>query len=271
MRLAVDFFDLDTMADSGQCFRWEKLGANHYRIPAFGRVLTIRQPAPDLIEADCSPEEWEQVWGPYFDMETDYAAIVRDIDPQDDYLKAAVEAAYGMRILRQELWEIVVSFIISQNNNIPRIKQIIGRLCEAFGGFPKAEEIASSSVDALRELGLGYRAKYLWDAAGRFVRDGRDKPRRPGDYAQERLYFQTYNGVGAKVADCICLFGLGCKEAFPIDTWIRRIMNDYYGGRFPIERYGQGAGVLQQYMFYYERTRSKGSAGKENAGKQEIC
>ena len=266
MELAVDFFDLGRMADSGQCFRWEKIGENQYRIPAFGRLLTVAQPKPDMIRADCSSSEWEQVWAPYFDMDTDYNVIVRDIDPRDAYLQAAAEASHGMRILRQELWEIVVSFIISQNNNIPRIRRIIQRLCGAFGGFPKAEGIASAGEDTLRDLGLGYRAKYLWEAAGRFLRDERDKPCGHRGYAQERLYFQSYNGIGAKVADCICLFGLGCKEAFPIDTWIRRIINDYYEGRFPIERYSSSAGVLQQYMFYYERTRSKGGGGKESTG-----
>jgi len=265
IQLAVDFFDLDRMADSGQCFRWEKIDANHYRIPAFGKLLTISQPTPDLIQADCSPQDWQRVWAPYFDMDTDYPAIVREIDPQDSYLQAAAKVSYGMRILRQELWETMLSFIISQNNNIPRIKQIIQRLCDAFGKFPEADVIASSSIATLRELGLGYRASYLLEAAGHYLRDQQDKRFGPGDYAQWRLYLQSYKGIGVKVADCICLFSLGHKEAFPIDTWIRKIMNDYYGGHFPIERYAKCAGVLQQYMFYYERTRSRGNTGKENA------
>lgn len=256
MRITNSFLNLEKIEQSGQCFRWERLGPHRYRIPAFGKVLDIAQPAPDTLQAHCAPEEWERLWAPYFDMDTDYEAIVRSIDPEDEYLNAAVQAARGIRILRQEPWETLASFLISQNNNIPRIKAIIQRLCQAFGAFPKPQDIALCDLDRLLGFGLGYRAKYLREAAVRYVRDGRDKLRIQGDYAQERAYYQGYYGVGEKVADCICLFGLGHKEAFPIDTWIKRIIREQYAGRFPLERYRPHAGVLQQYMFYYERSRT---------------
>ena len=118
MQAAVTFFDLDKIADSGQCFRWEKLGRRHYRIPAMGKLLTIYQPAPNLIEADCTLEAWDQTWQSYFDLDTDYNAIRDAIDPEDYYLRAAASEAEGIRILRQDLWETMASFIISQNNNI---------------------------------------------------------------------------------------------------------------------------------------------------------
>lgn len=262
MRIDSSFFDLEKIAASGQCFRWECLGGNQYRIPAFGKVLDIAQTAPDALEARCTAEEWEQLWAPYFDMDTDYEAIVRSIDPQDGYLMAAGQAAQGIRILRQEPWETLVSFLISQNNNIPRIKTTIRRLCDAFGDFPTAEQIASGSPKTLSDCGLGYRAQYLWEAAVRFLRDGGSGPRGHGDYAQARMYFQSYNGIGEKVADCICLFGLGHKEAFPVDTWIKRILREQYAGSFPIQQYQPYAGVLQQYMFYYERARNKAPGGQ---------
>ncbi len=261
MRINVSFLDLKKIADSGQCFRWECLGPGQYRIPAFGKALAVAQPAPDTLEVHCTPGEWKRLWAPYFDMDTDYEAIVGSVDPGDGYLRAAVEAARGIRILRQEPWEALASFLISQNNNIPRIKGIIRRLCEAFGDFPKPGELAPCSLESLLGFGLGYRAKYLREAAVRFLLDGREGPQPPGEYARDRLYFQSYSGVGEKVADCICLFGLGHKEAFPVDTWIRRILREQYGGRFPMERYRPWAGVLQQFMFYYERTRIAALSG----------
>lgn len=252
MQAAVTFFDLDKIADSGQCFRWKKLGRRHYRIPAMGRLLTISQPAPDLIEADCTQEAWDQIWQSYFDLDTDYNAIRDAIDPEDHYLRAAAHEAEGIRILRQDLWETMASFIISQNNNIPRIKAIIGRLCGPGEAFPSAAAIAQDkSAAALRQIGLGYRAEYLYEAAVRYAQDG---PPQKMAYPDARKHLMDYKGVGGKVADCICLFGLGLKEAFPIDTWIRRITDAHYAGCFPVERYLQSAGVLQQFMFYYERS-----------------
>jgi N-glycosylase/DNA lyase len=262
MVVNLGFIDLDKIADSGQCFRWEKTGSGSYVIPSGRNTLIVRQAAPDTIEADCSPEEWKRYWATYFDAGTDYEAIVKSIDPSDSYLTAAAEAAHGIRILKQEPWETIASFIISQNNNIPRIKASIQKLCAVFGHFPSASDIILCSPKVLSKLGLGYRDEYLWKAAMEYIDeepsflDGwfePDRQRHGTTYEEERAYFLTYKGIGEKVADCICLYGYGHKEAFPMDVWMKRIVVQHYRGSFPVEKYQPYAGVMQQFMFYYER------------------
>lgn len=257
----VSFFDLDKIAQSGQCFRWVQTGEHAYAVPVFGRVLRLRQPAPGTVEAACSREEWETLWKPYLDLDCDYGAYQAKVDKNDAYLKAAMTAAYGVRVLRQPLWETMVSFIISQNNNIPRIKKSILTLC---GGqeaaFITPEAVAAASLETLRQAGLGYRAPYLHSAALQYIKDGLDHGADFSGYGEAKAYFQSYHGIGPKVADCICLYGLGLKDAFPMDTWVKRILSRYYNGIFPLGRYEGFAGVLQQWMFYYERERDAGRA-----------
>jgi len=248
------FCSPDRIADSGQCFRWQRLGENEYRIPAFGKTLHLLQRGEELT-LECAPEDLP-LWRDYLDLDSDYEAIYRAVsDDADtsDWLRQAVEAGRGIRILRQELWETVVSFLISQNNNIPRIKLCLSRLCQAFGGFPSPEDICRGGSEALRDLGLGYRAPYLSAAASAF-RDGtlEVRLRQANDREAERL-LRMIPGVGPKVAACILLYGLGRKGAFPRDVWVRRIEESHFGGHFPDERYPDCAGILQQWMFRYER------------------
>lgn len=259
MLLDLGFIDLDKIAESGQCFRWEKTDDHEYIIPACGKTLKVRQSAPDVIDADCTIDEWHHGWAAYFDAYTDYRAIVASIDPKDEYLTRAAEAAHGIRILKQSLWEVIASFIISQNNNIPRIKTTIKRMCDTFGDFPSASRLTLCDHSIVRSFGLGYRDTYLLDAAIRYLCDEPESEHRSDSYAEARAYYLTYKGIGEKVADCICLYGLGHKEAFPIDVWMKRIVGAHYKGRFPVEQYKRSAGVLQQFMFYYERS----SAGAE--------
>lgn len=253
MKIGISYFNLDKIADSGQCFRWVQIGNGSYHIRAFGKMLKATQVTPDIIEVDCTPHEWARIWTRYFDLETDYGSIVATIDPRDTYLTAAAKSACGIRILRQELWETIASFIISQNNNIPRIKGTIQKLCSFFGSFPSANTLNLCNLESLRSVGLGYRAEYLAEAAARYLFDEPEELCSRMSLEESRMYFLTYNGIGPKVADCICLFGLGHKGAFPVDTWIKRIITTHYNGRFPIERYRPFAGVLQQFMFYHER------------------
>lgn len=169
MYILAPYLDLDKIAESGQCFRWKKTGDRAYQIPAFGKVLNARHTAvPDEVELDCSPEDYYGIWADYFDLETDYGQYERELNTRSDtgpYLHAAARAARGIRILKQELWETILSFIISQNNNIPRIKGCIEKLCERFGGFPSAGRIARSGPKGLDGMGLGYRQDYIIDAA----------------------------------------------------------------------------------------------------------
>ncbi|GHU73502.1 DNA glycosylase [Clostridia bacterium] len=247
---------LDKIARSGQTFRWRAVEDSLYIIPALGRELHARQVATDSVEFSCSEIEWEDVWADYFDWNTDYAAIAALANPDDTYLTAACQAAYGMRMLRQDLWETIVSFICSQNNNIPRITGMLNRICGACDGFPDAERLLDAGRGALSSCGLGYRMEYLIRAAEQFIAD---KPRSflyGYGYAKAREYLLTYHGIGPKVADCICLYGLGMAGAFPRDVWVKRIESRHYGGAFPVELYPDCAGILQLFMFWYERTQA---------------
>lgn len=243
------FIDLDKIYLSGQCFRWEKYPRGVYVIPHKEYVLKVRQLDYYTLEVDCTEEYWESVWKDYFDEASDYACYEGSIDERDSYLREAAKYSRGMRILKQDIWETLISFIISQNNNIPRIKKIIANLVTVYGGFPTADNILSHP-DLLDDVGLGYRKGYLIEAAKRYKKEGGIHAK---DYDSAMNELLQYRGVGEKVANCVCLFGLGYKEAFPIDTWISKILHEHYDGRFPVTKYYGYAGVLQQYMFYYER------------------
>lgn len=261
MRITAVFLDLDKIADSGQCFRWRKQGKQDYIIPAYGKELHIKQDGPEgQLELDCSWEEYEAIWENYFDLKTDYSKYTEVLRESRTprYLHEAEKAARGIRILKQDLWEVILSFIISQNNNIPRIKGNIEKLCERFGGFPDARQIAIKGPGGIEGLGLGYRQNYIIDAALSFYGDGdgsTERILRSLTYKEAMKYLTTWPGIGPKVANCICLYGLGYKEAFPRDVWIKRIEAEHFKGHFPEEDYPGFAGVLQQYIFYYERSR----------------
>lgn len=265
MIILATYLNLDKIAESGQCFRWKKTGEQAYQIPAFGKVLNARHVgANGEVELDCSLEDFRTVWEDYFDLKTPYEQYEQELRTRSDtgeYLYRAVRAARGIRILRQELWEVIMSFIISQNNNIPRIKGCIERLCERFGGFPDAGTIAKRGPKGLDGLGLGYRQDYIIDAAITYHGDGdgsMERILRSLTYEEAMNYLTTWRGIGPKVANCICLYGLGHKEAFPRDVWVKRIEAEHFGGHFPDENYPGFAGVLQQYISFYERSEKNG-------------
>ena len=257
-------FDLDQIARSGQCFRFRPLGERHYALVAGGRYLEVSQQG-QTVRFDCPEDEFEAVWRPYFDLDADYGRYKSAVAKRDKYLQSAVAAAGGLRILRQELWETIVCFIISQQNNIARITKCVENLCLLFGEtcynkskqvynvFPSAERLAACTADELAPIRLGYRAKYIV-AAARQVASGEvdlDAVRRM-DYAHAKAELMRLTGVGVKVAECICLFALHHIDAFPIDTHIRQMLDAHYPKGFPLRRYRGFAGVMQQYAFYYE-------------------
>lgn len=257
-------FDLDQIARSGQCFRFRPLGERHYALVAGGRYLEVSQQG-QTVRFDCPEEEFEAVWRPYFDLDADYGRYKSAVAKRDKYLQSAVAAAGGLRILRQELWETIVCFIISQQNNIARITKCVENLCLLFGetcynkskqvynAFPSAERLAACTADELAPIRLGYRAKYIL-AAARQVASGEvdlDAVRRM-DYAHAKAELMRLTGVGVKVAECICLFALHHIDAFPIDTHIRQMLDAHYPKGFPLRRYRGFAGLMQQYAFYYE-------------------
>ncbi len=256
----VKNFVLSETLDCGQAFRWSETEKDIWQGVAFGKFLKIGSKDGIITLFDTTKEDFELFWKDYFDLDRNYAEILSVLSG-NEVLKAAGEFAGGIRILRQEPWEALCSFIISQNNNIPRIKGIVERLCENFGdeindgvySFPSAERIAKLSLDELSVLRSGFRAKYILDAAKKvaskeIILD--DLRNLPLDLARAEL-LKIY-GVGEKVADCTLLFGLSHIEAFPKDVWIKRAIHKLFDGSLP-ECAKDYAGIAQQYIFHYAR------------------
>ena len=312
----VKDFNTDHIFDCGQCFRFEKEKDGSWTGTAFDRIINVRFEPYDeageensfgettgnapgegrlcdgaagdapcegrLIIENADQDEAERIWRPYFDLDRDYGAIKKELSEKDPVIDKAIGCGYGIRILRQDPWETVVSFIISQNNNIPRIKKCIGSLAENFGekigelrgraffSLPSAGKLAGLDEKDLACCRLGYRAKYLVETARVLAADGcrrlnrlaSDDTAASSEEAFE--YVSGLTGVGPKVANCILLFGLSKYDRFPIDVWMKRVMSDLYGFRendvaamadFAEKTYGKWGGIAQQYLFYYARER----------------
>ena len=245
--------DLEQTLDCGQAFRWEKTGENTFSGYFFRTPLTISQNGSEFTLFNTSESDFLDKWADYFDLNTDYGELKRRFS-EDETLSKACSYAWGIRLLRQDSWETLISFIISQNNNIPRIKGIIGRLCEKYGGFPEKEQLKDITAEDLGFLRAGFRGKYLADCCGR-VHSGDinldEIKKLPLDEARKAL--MRIKGVGPKVADCVLLFGMYRTEAFPRDVWIKRVMETYYPNGIPECAKGF-EGIAQQYLFHYIRT-----------------
>ncbi len=264
VRKYIEEFDLKKIAISGQCFRMEQLENGRFYVKAMGRYLELEQQKNEIIFY-CTEDDFERIWKSYFDLDTDYVAIRNSIDPEDIYMTTSATLASGMRILKQDLWEMLITFIISQQNNIPRIKKCVEKLCENYGvkcinengveyyDFPTVEVLAKCTEEELRVLGLGYRAKYIYKTANMVVKkevDLEQLKQLPYEMAQKELL--KFCGVGIKVAECVCLYALHHIDAFPIDTHIQDMLKEHYPNGFPFELYKGYAGILQQYGFFYE-------------------
>ena len=276
----TDDFDLDRIADSGQCFRWRKDDSGAYRIIHKGHCLKIRSLGNAMFRLSCSEDEYRRVWHDYFDFGENYRSVRERVSREEDpFLADACEYGKGIRILRQDPWEMLVSFIISQNKNIPAIKKSIELLCETAGKrcestgqereddgqlvFPSPEQILSLSDEALAACRLGYRCRYV-KAAAADVAEGKLDLDSLRDAPEEETIkgLMSVCGVGVKVANCISLFGLHHIDAFPIDVWIRRILDNEYPSGYPKERYSPYNGIYQQYMFYYYRNLITGISAR---------
>ncbi len=255
----IENFNLAQILDCGQAFRWKNLFGNTWEGIAFNKYLKVTQDGNSVIFYNTSLDEFYNIWYAYFDIERDYGKIAAALN-DNEILKSAAEYGCGIRILKQNSWEALCSFIISQNNNIPRIKGIIERLCENFGekveggySFPTAEKIAKLSLEDLEVLRSGFRAKYILDAAKKVtdkVINLSEISKMPTDIARNEL--TKIYGVGEKVADCTLLYGMGHLDAFPKDVWIKRAINLLFGGELK-ESQSEYAGIIQQYIFFYAR------------------
>ena len=269
----VTDFSLKYTLESGQSFRWNRIDNAYYGVVE-GRILKISQEGTTLCVESSTDEDapcFVSYLRHYLDIGRDVPKILAEVN-NDAYMHRAIEKLWGMRILNQELWETVASFILSQNNNVPRIRGIIRRLSERFGepltfagyvdySFPSPDALATATNAALLACGTGYRANYLQDAAQAVVRGELSlTAMKQMSYPEAKQALMRQNGIGEKVADCICLFSLGHLAALPIDVWIKRIFETLYLRRRATHReirefahnyFGDGVGYAQQYLFHY--------------------
>ena len=260
-------FSIRQICDSGQCFRMTPLDKAHYRLIAGGRYVELIQESDGVMLL--TDENEMDFWKYYFDLDTDYSWFAASIPETDIYLRKAADFGKGIRILRQDLWEMIITFILSQRNNIRRIRQCVESLClvcgekkqtagKTYHAFPSARAILEAGEEGLAACRLGYRTKYILKTA-RMAEDGLvDLGAIKGmAYPEAKTELLKLCGVGEKVADCICLFGLHCMDAFPVDTHIRQVLDCHYPEGFPFSDYSGYRGIMQQYIFYYDLMKDK--------------
>lgn len=261
--LHEEHLSLDDTLDCGQAFRWEAVPSEFYRTYKgyFKNIpLTVSETERDkgvFIFHGVSEKDFLDIWLDYFDLNTDYSELKRRFS-EDETLSKACAYAKGVRLLKQDAEECLISFILSQNNNIPRIKGIIGRLCEMYGGFPDFEKMKGVTAEELAPLRAGFRAKYIEDCVSRVTSGALDieKIRKmPAADGQKEL--MTVKGIGPKVAMCVLLFGMYKTDAYPVDVWIKRVNERYYPNGLPDCVKGV-EGIAQQYLFHYIRTAQHG-------------
>ena len=247
--------DLDETLDCGQAFRWVKTAEDTYegyRLDSFLRISAEDKADGVFRLHDTTERQLLDEWYDYLDLGTDYGELKRRFS-EDETLAKACAYAGGIRILRQDKWEALSSFIISQNNNIPRIKGIIGRLVEHYGGYPSSQRLSGETAESLGFLRSGFRAKYLVDAVEK-VNGGQTELERVArlPLAEAQRALMTIKGVGPKVAMCTLLFGMHKTDAFPVDVWMKRALERWYPNGLP-ECVSGYEGTAQQYLFHYIR------------------
>lgn len=290
-------FHIEQIADSGQCFRMVPYGAG-YSVISKAHFLVISQ-QEQTVTFSCTEDEFP-FWEQYFDLKTDYQAYIDSVNPKDAYLRQAAEYGSGIRILRQDLWEMILTFIISQQKTIPNIRALVETLSTRYGTrmeipkdlcipggptcyytFPSPQQLSHAALEDLQALKLGYRAKYIKQVCEDACEGRLDLSLLTAmDHPSALKYLEQFYGIGEKVANCICLFGLHHIDAFPVDTWIKKILLSQYApkSRLPkglaeakvyelliqkhFSRYKGFAGVMQQYIFYYERELAKGHSSE---------
>lgn len=281
----VKDFLLSQTLECGQCFRFEKLDDEEYVIVANNKLLRIKQEKDILIFFDTTKEDVIDFWIHYFDLDKDYRQIKNYLRRKDEKLRPVIKEKWGIRILNQDFHETLISFIISQNKQIPHIKQLVEKLSNTYGkylgtiegkkyyAFPTINKLGSLTEEQWRNLKVGFRAPYLMDAST-MLSKRRLKYNTFFEYGNRidekyaRSILTSIKGVGDKVANCVMLFSLGYTSSFPIDVWIKRIMEEmYFGGKdtdkviiaeFAKKQYGKYGGYAQQYLFMYGRDNNLG-------------
>lgn len=311
-----DDFDMDKIINSGQCFRAKRIDDECCRFITGSSVMYIKEAEPHRYMVSCTEDEWETVWEPYFDLGRSYNDIIENERGKNSYVDKTMEFGRGLRILRQDPWETLITFIISQRKSIPAIAKSVEALARSFGdyilksdehgltyeaslsagnvvdsteslsggnatnnaveliaeyfgalaavdyksccSFPTPQQLAAASADELGRCSLGYRTPYVMDAAWKVASGELDLEAIAGHGSEELLLdLQSVYGVGKKVANCVALFAYGRMECAPVDVWIARAIDEEFGGSSPFPMYGENAGIVQQYIFYYKNPRSR--------------
>lgn len=276
MKITItDDFDLEKIMKSGQAFRIKKMPDDKYRFVTGDKVLYVI-PVPDSnnkYDVSCDENDWENVWIPYFNLDTSYKSIRKKAKSfkDDTFMQNACEYGKGIRILRQEPFEALISFIISQRKSIPSITSSIEKLCKALGtiidetydepvySFPTPEALAGTDLSTITNCSVGYRDVYIQNAARLVASEEFDLYHLYTSSLKDKSLstlelietLKSLHGVGTKVASCTALFGFHRLDTAPVDVWIQRIMDNYYEGNNPFDKYEEYAGVMQQYAFYY--------------------
>lgn len=265
--------------ECGQCFRWNKEEDGSYTGVIKNSVINVKKIGNDVEFTGVCDENIKQTCEEYFNLQTNYEAIKEKLSNIDIYLKNSIEYGNGIRILKQDLWETLLSFIISANNNIPRIKTIIERIAKKYGNrieyrnkmyytFPTPEMLQNASIDDFRGLGLGFRDVRIYETVQRTLKGEIDLEKLKQEENTEVLRKKLLEipGVGPKVADCVMLFALNRFDVFPVDVWVKRVISELYFNKkeqtpnviheFAEKQYGNLAGLAQQYLFYWRRENS---------------
>ena len=270
-------FNIKQVVECGQCFRWEKVKENDYIGVAFGKVIEVIQEDDKLRILNSNEEDFNNIWEKYFDLERDYNEIKKEL-AKDEILRKSVEYGYGIRILNQEPFELLISFIISARNNIPSIKKTVNKISEKWGtpieykgntyyAFPTPNQLKDATLEEIQETKASFRSKYILDTIEKV-----NASKKGDEYDLEHIAsldadechkaLQNFKGVGAKVADCIMLFSMEKTSAFPVDVWVKRAMMHFYNAEegslnkiriFGRDKFKDFAGFAQQYLFYYAR------------------
>lgn len=271
---ALDF-DPKHIFECGQCFRWKAEDDGSYTGVAKGRVINVSREGNTVYLKNTNLEDFNTIWKSYFDLETDYAKIKNELKNMDEYLEKATEFGWGIRILRQDPWEMLISFIISSNNRIPMIQKSISNLSREYGtyigkfngvdyyDFPTPEQLSKASIADIRACSTGFRDKYIKATTERVISENEDVYNYENLGTEDcRKKLMEFNGVGPKVCDCIALFGMQKYDTFPVDVWVKRVMQEFYVEddmslpkirKYAIDKFEDLSGFAQQYLFYYAR------------------
>lgn len=282
-------FKLKHIFECGQIFRFEEVAENDFIVIAFGRLIEVKEEGNDVIIYNSTKEDFQNIWLKYFDLDRDYS-VIKDELSKDVLLKQSIEFGYGVRVLNQDPFEMLLSFIISARNNIPSIKKTVNKISNKWGkeiiykdktyyAFPNIDEIKDATLEEIQETGASFRSKYIFDTIKNVYNSksgkGNLKTNDTNEYIKYDLDYiknldddechnalQEFKGVGSKVADCIMLFSMEKTSAFPVDVWVKRAMIHFYGAEdaslnkiriFGRNKFGKLAGFAQQYLFYYAR------------------